>query len=358
MVLTVPVDWEDVTPAWMSAAIARRHPGAEVGEVTVLTRDDGTNRRVRFGLGYATGRGPATVFAKAESAAHREVHARNGNLFNEVQLMASGAPLAVDHPLVYTALVDRERLAWVVVMEDLSARGADPRDATRPMTVDQVANGVRGLARLHSRYWGFSATEHPALGWVQAFEPTDGWRVGLRARIPTGLERAAGALPAEVTAYDADQIVDAVWAPYIASFAAGPRTLLHGDPHIGNTYVLPDDDVGFLDWEVVRSGHWSHDVGYFIVGALTEDDRRRSEAELVEEYRTSLDVPGGERPTAEEAWLRYRASAAHGLTIWLSTLGTDGWQSREISLTLARRYAAAFAELDTITALADGRSDG
>jgi thiamine kinase-like enzyme len=351
--LTVPDDWGDVTPAWMSAAIVSRHPGAEVDDVTILMRDDGTNRRARFGLRYATGStgGPATVFVKAESAAHREVHARNGNLFNEVQLLASGVPLPVDHPRVYTAIIDRDRLAWVVVMEDLAIRGADPRDATRPMSIDQVAHGVRGLARLHSHYWGFSAQGHPALGWVQHFEPTEGWRVGLRSRIPLGLERAAGSLPAQVARYDADEIVDAIWAPYITSFAAGPRTLLHGDAHIGNSYVLPDGDVGFLDWEVVRTGHWSHDMGYFLVGALTTDDRRRSEADLVEEYRAGLDVPEDERPSRDEAWLRYRASAAHGLTIWLSTLGTDGWQRRDISFTLAQRYATAFADLDTITAL-------
>jgi hypothetical protein len=87
------------------------------------------------------------------------------------------------------------------------------------------------------------------------------------------------------------------------------------------------------------------------VSALTEEDRRASEADLVEEYRTSLDMPHDERPTTEEAWLRYRASAAHGLAIWLSTLGTDGWQTREISLTLAQRYAAAFVELETLAAL-------
>jgi sulfur transfer complex TusBCD TusB component (DsrH family) len=349
--LSIPVDWEDVTPAWMTSAIAGRHPDAKVSNVTIVTRDDGTNRRARFGLTYAAGSGPRTVFAKAEDGAHREVHARNGNLFNEVQLFASGVPLGVDHPLVYAAIIDRPGLDWTVVMEDLTARGADPRDATRPMSVEQVANAVRGLARLHSRYWGFSVARHPELAWVQPFEPTEGWQVGLKARIPLGLERAAGALPAEVSHHDAEEIVGSLWVRYITSFARGPRTLLHGDPHIGNTYVLPDGDVGFLDWEVARSGHWSHDLGYFVVGALTEEDRRRSEADLVEEYRRSLDVPDDERPSAGEAWLRYRASAAHGLAIWLSTLGTDGWQSRDVSITLARRYSAAFAELDTVTAL-------
>ncbi len=49
--------------------------------------------------------------------------------------------------------------------------------------------------------------------------------------------------------------------------------------------------------------------------------------------------------------MRYRASPAYGLAIWLSTLGTDGWQRREVSLALAQRYAAAFVDLDTLAAL-------
>jgi aminoglycoside phosphotransferase (APT) family kinase protein len=55
---------------------------------------------------------------------------------------------------------------------------------------------------------------------------------------------------------------------------AEPQTLLHGDPHIGSTYVLPDDDVGFLDWQMARRGNWSLDLGYFLQGALTIEDRR------------------------------------------------------------------------------------
>jgi hypothetical protein len=43
---------------------------------------------------------------------------------------------------------------FLIVMEDLTHRGADPRDATRPMTVDQVARGLRGLASLHNQYRG------------------------------------------------------------------------------------------------------------------------------------------------------------------------------------------------------------
>lgn len=345
----VPADWADVTPEWMTAALAERFPGAVVDDVGPAMRDDGTNRRARFALGYAAGEGPTSVFCKAGGGGeHREVHARNGTLFIEADLFASGTPLPVDHPQVYRVVIDRPGLDFVLVMEDLTARGADPRDATRPMSVDQVANGLRSLARMHGRYWGFSAATHPQLAWVQTWEPTEGWQVGLRSRVPIGLERAAGRLPDSVAARDGNAIVD-LWARFVATLSREPVTLLHGDAHIGNTYVLPDGGVGFLDWQVAHRGGWEQDVAYFLVGALTTEDRRRHEADLVAEYRQAL--PEAVRPSAGEAWLRYRACAAYGLAIWLSTLGTDGWQSRDVCLALAERYAAAFDELEAVAAL-------
>ena len=136
----IPLKWEHATPQWMTAAIASRHPEARVADLSILTIEAGgvmnvDSRDQTPGAGYEKG-------------------AR-------------------------------------VVMEDLVQRGADPRDATRPMTVDQVANGLRGLARLHSRYWGLSRKSHPKLRWVKTWKPSKGWQVGLRKRIPIGLERGA-----------------------------------------------------------------------------------------------------------------------------------------------------------------------
>ncbi|HSW12074.1 MAG TPA: phosphotransferase [Solimonas sp.] len=349
--MRIPESWDDITPAWVTRAIAAQHPDAEVGEVKILMRDDGTNRRLRIGLGYTRGSGPESLFLKANEPEHRSVHLRNGNLFNEAQLFSSAVSLAVDHPLVYEAIVDREAANFLLVMEDLTRRGADPRDATRPMTVEQVANGLRGLARLHARHWEFSGQTHPHLDWVQTWAPTEGWQAGLRKRVPIGLERAAAGLPPAIARSSGDDIVD-LWVRYVASLSQGPMTLLHGDAHIGNTYVLPDGQVGFLDWQVVRRGDWSQDVGYFLVGALTEADRRRSERALIEEYRQALELPAAKLPSQEDMWQRNRTTPAYGLAIWLSTLGTDGWQSRDISEALVWRYAAAFGELETRSALA------
>jgi hypothetical protein len=336
----------------MTAALASRHPDCVVSGAKPTMQEDGTNRRARIALQYGRGAGPGSVFLKAHTAHHRLVHLRNGNLFNEARLFASGVELPLEHPRVYYAAPDYLRLDFLLVMEDLLERDADPRDATRPLTIDQVHNGMAGLARLHGHYWNFNGRGEPRLRWVKTWRPGKGWQVGLRKCVPRGLERGRGELPTEVLRLSGDAIVD-LWVRYVRGLSKGAMTLLHGDTHIGNTYITPGDEVGFLDWQVVRRGHWSQDAGYFPVSALTETDRRVADADLLESYRAMLDIPDAQRPSREEAWLWYRASTCYGLAIWLSTLGTDGYQSREVSLALARRFAAAFVELDGATALVE-----
>jgi Phosphotransferase enzyme family len=345
--LQIPGDLDAISPAWMTAALSESHPDAEVSAVAVVMRDDGTNRRARLALTYAHGSGPATVFIKAGDPAHAELNARMGGVFNEPRLFRSGVHLPLDHPHVYLALIDEPTLDFVLVMEDISTRGADPRDSTRPLTIDQAANGVRALARLHGAYWGERLSRETALAWV---DPFVAWQ-GMGGGIAKSIEKAGDTIPAEVRAMTGEQIVGDYWTRYIGTLGDGPATLLHGDPHIGNTYVLPDDEVGFLDWQVLRHGNFSHDLGYFLQGAVAIDDRRTSEADLIDEYRAALDLPADEKPTRDEIWLRYRASVAYGLAIWLATFSYGGWQREDVSLALVQRYAAAFVDLDTAAAI-------
>ena len=346
---SIPQGWDAITPGWLTTALAAQHPGAVVDRVRVALRDDGTNRRARLELTYAAGSGPATVFAKAVDPAHADLVALTSGLFHEPRLFSSGVVLPLDHPLVYAALIDEEHSDFLMIMEDVVARGADPRDSTRPMTVEQVANGVRGLARLHSAYWGERLTGNPALSWVEPFVAFDGMQY---APLDIARERARDTVSAEILALTNEELFVDIWSRYIGTLTTSPQTLLHGDPHIGNTYVLPDDDVGFLDWQMVRRGNWSLDLGYFLQGALTVEERRRSERELLDEYRSALTLPADERPSHEEVLLRYRASVAHGLAIWMATLsGGDAWQSPGVCLALVQRYAAAFIDLDSRAAI-------
>ncbi|CAJ1508963.1 phosphotransferase [[Mycobacterium] holstebronense] len=340
----------------MTAAISGHHPGAVVDAVSVAARDDGTNRRARLALSYASGSGPATVFAKAVDPEHADLVELTSGLYHEPRLFLSDVALPLDHPTVYRAVIDEPRRDFLLIMEDITAaRGAEPRDATRPLTLDEAAQGVRGLARLHGAFWGERISANPALGWVEPFVPFAGLEL---APLEVAYERLGESVPSEITAMSGTELFSDTWARYIRSLTRGPQTLLHGDPHIGNTYVLPDGDVGFLDWQMVRRGNFSLDLGYFLQGALTIADRRDGERALIEEYRGALSLPAGQLPSAEEIWLHYRASAAHGLAIWIATLsGGDNWQRPDISLALAQRYAAAFTDLDTRGALGALDSD-
>lgn len=350
--LSVPTDFAEVSPEWMTQALAAHHPGATVGDVDIDLRDDGTNRRARLRLSYSEGSGPATVFVKAADPDHKELIRMTSGMFHEPRLFSSGVELPLEHPMVYTALIDEDAYDFCLVMEDLAARGADPRDSLRPLTIEQAASGIRGLGRLHGRYWGARVTEEPALGWLEPFEPFDGLQY---APLPSALEQLDDSTPPEVASMSIDHLVEGVWKPYIRTLTTSPQTLLHGDPHIGNTYVTPDDEVGFLDWQVARRGNWSLDVGYFLQGALTVEDRRQHERALLGEYRDALGLPADELPSMDEIWLRYRASVAHGLALWLATASSGGglWQRLEVAVALAQRYANAYGDLDTAAAIAE-----
>jgi len=349
--LEIPARWDDITPEWMTAALADAYPGAVVDAVTVQTRDDGTNRRARLAVTYAEGDGPATVFVKGVDPDHRELIKMTSGLFHEPRLFAAGIPLPLEHPAVYATLIDEDAEDFVIVMEDLTARAADPRDATRPLTPEQALSGVRGLARMHKKYWGERLSDEARLDWVEPFVPWDGMQY---APLPAALERLSADTPAAVMALSIDQLVEDIWKPYIRSLTRAPQTLLHGDPHIGNTYLLPGGEVGFLDWQVLRRGNWSLDLGYFLQGALTTEDRRAHEGALLAEYRDALGLPAAELPDMDEIRLRYRASVAHGLCTWLATASAgELWQRPDIALALAQRYSMAYGDLNTQQAIAE-----
>jgi hypothetical protein len=88
---------------------------------------------------------------------------------------------------------------------------------------------------------------------------------------------------------------------------------------------------------------------------LTVEERRAHGVDLLDKYRDALELHARDAPTREDVWLRYRASVAHALAIWLATAASDTWRRPEVSLSLAlaQRYAAAFGDLDSGEAIDD-----
>lgn len=350
--LPVPRSLAELTPAWATAAVGGRCPGAVVEAVVVDGVAEGTNRRGTIRLAYEAGSGPASLFVKTHGRlVHRLALVALGALAAEARLAASGVELPLDHPVPYAAGVDRGRLATVVVTEDVTAGGGRPNEATRPLGVDEVAAGLAGLAGLHARFW-----DRPLPASLAFLGP---WRLGARwagvsgANLARGLRRLEAAdpslrLPGRLGA----AALERQFRHSALLASSGPQTVLHGDPHPGNTYALPGGRTGFYDWQLVRTGHWSHDVGYFLAGSCSVEDRRAHESELLAGYLEALHRAGAPAPGFEQAWARYRATPAFGLATWLHTLAAGSFQPDEVCLATLARFAAAYEDLDTDRSLA------
>ncbi|MDA2992195.1 MAG: phosphotransferase, partial [Actinomycetota bacterium] len=133
--------------------------------------------------------------------------------------------------------------------------------------------------------------------------------------------------------------------------AALPTTVVHGDCHIGNTYVLPDGGRGLIDWQLTARGFCMHDVSYIIITALSVQDRRTYEDELIAFYRQRL-IGAGVRdaPGVKELRCEHSLAAAWCFYIgWLTTpVENYGW---EINVANQIRLATAYRDLESKAAL-------
>lgn len=330
MTPVVPRSWVEVTPAWLSEALGR-----PVSQLRLVDVADGTNARARVIARLADRDEPVRLFLKREGRvinrlALSVLRAREA----EADLARGHVDLPLEHPAFLAGAVDRRRLAAIVVMEDVTARGGRPNSLVRPLTVAEVAAGLRELAALHGAYWGRPLPEFVRTWRVGRPWAAPAWAGLLRAR--SRLRRLGSPLGIDLAEIERGFRASAELA------RRGPQTLLHGDPHPGNTYAI-GKTIGFYDWQLVRQGAWVHDVGYFLASGLTVADRRGHERDLLAGYLDALAERGGERP--EDAWAQYRRTPVYGLGAWLQTIAAGTFQPVDTCLAAIERFAAAYRDL-------------
>jgi hypothetical protein len=349
--LPVPRRLSDLDPTWMSAALSGRCPGVVVGDVRIGPVEHGTNSRARVALSLARGEGPSSVFVKGPGRpSNRMALLVLGALRTEAVLADHNAGFPLAHPLFYAGGVDWRRAASVVVTEDVVSAGGQPHDPRTSLTVESVRSGLEGLAALHAAYWERAVPA--SLGHLRVWSLGPAWGAVSLASLARGLRRAADLggerlrLPKGVGAV----ALGHQFRRSAAIAASGPRSVLHGDPHPGNTYATSGGRTGFFDWQLARLGHWSHDVGYFLAGSLDVEDRRRHERDLLHGYLDRLARAGARVRSVDEAWDRYRGTPAFGLATWLHTLSFGTFQRADVCMATIRRFAAAYEDLGTARA--------
>jgi hypothetical protein len=336
----------------LDAAVLTRVLGTPVDEVTPLEATEGTTDRVRLAL---EGEGlPPSVFVKM--APRAPLVRLFGNLANlggeEVGFYRHVRPgLAIEAPVVHGLDLDPRTGRFLIVLEDLHARGCSFTDVRTPCPLDRAEAVLATLAALHAAHWRSPRLDDRGpggLAWVRAngSDPL----LPLVARALRRFGRRLAADDPTLAPASGRALLDR----YIAvarALDAGPHTVLHGDAHPGNCYFA-GETAGLLDWQTIRRGNPLRDVTYFLVLGLDPEVRRRHEHDLLDRYRDALAAAGGPDLDAGAARATYRAMAAYPYAAATFTAGLGGMQSHAIAQVGLRRAALAIDDLDTAATLA------
>ena len=255
--------------------------------------------------------------------------------------------LPVDAPRVDHA--EGDSLGYVLLLEDLTDR-AGFRTLVDGCSDAEALRVVESLAALHARYHE-SPRFDADLAWVKRFETNrDAALLDLvrRLSIPVALRRYGHRIPDEIRAA-VPQILDA-YPGLEPRWAEGPRTLIHGDAHLGNLYFR-DGRPGFFDWQVTQLGQGMRDVTYFLIHSLGVEQRRENEQRLVRAYLAAL-ADGGVRLDFDTAWKQYRLQSVYA---WIASVVTapSRFQPEEIVAAGLTRSCRALLDLDAPGAIAE-----
>ncbi|WP_380879675.1 aminoglycoside phosphotransferase [Sphingomonas sp. DBB INV C78] len=351
---TTPLPWnrDAITAEWLGRTMANRYPGvaAESLELVQLFDSHTTKMRVRVGwdmAGKAAGL-PENLCLKSNWS----------GAFNDVDICAlearfyhflAGKMQVPTAACYYADWDDDGRGQGLIVLEDLVERGGKFGHSTQHTGIDGIASALEGLARLHGSLWDSPVISETAAPWLQTSmrTPVDHDQVRImwhwiceNLKDPNFRAIAPSHYLAEPRRVEwaFDRLVQ-----FERSFEA-PFCVILGDCHQGNTYILPDGERLWLDWQLARRGRPWRDLTYFCIGSLTIDERRHHLRDLIAHYRSNLIATGATNVIElDEIWEQVRRWVMYGIQAWVANM--DHWGQN--GLPMNERFFAAGEDLGT-----------
>ncbi|MGD9797733.1 MAG: phosphotransferase [Acidimicrobiia bacterium] len=345
----LPRHLDEVTPAWLTSLLQHRYPGLVVHDFEVLEVQSTHTTKLRLALDLNDVGREAGLSERVCLKSNWSEGIKTGDIcerearFYHLMRDRPEAPL----PRSYYADWDGDGGGrGIVVMQDLDVETGRFGNSADHLGVDGVAAGLESLATLHGTLWG-SPTLAGQLPRSMGTPVDTEQVVRLFNYLALNLEdpKYQAVLPSWTyeTPEKLNHLLDELAAYELGQ--AGPFGLVHGDAHQGNSYVGADGRRIWLDFQLARVGSPWRDVSYFMIGALTVDERRSSERDLVKVYRDALVATGAEGvPGEDAAWEQLRRWAAYGMQCWLGNV--DLWGQSGIEM--IRRFYAAGDDYDTV----------
>lgn len=312
---------EILAPDWLSTHVYPQFPGVQITGVREVWRQENTATKIRVAV-EADDAPPEMTRALCIKGMFDESGIKwlaNGVSLTEARFYSELAPalraggLRVP-PCLYAGM-DEATGHGLIVMEDLVPAGAEFLTALTPYSADQARHSLTELARLHAGTGPGSAfAAYPLTGLSIA-------AAAQKSMIPLDVlqELLDGPRSAPLPEYlrDAGRVHRGLGA-LVERFRGEPTCIVHGDAHAGNLY-RHEGGAGIIDWQLLQHGHWALDVAYHIGAALTVEDRRTHERELLAHYIDQRAALGAPVARPDQAFADYGAAMAYGFYLWAIT---------------------------------------
>lgn len=347
----IPRNLEQITAPWLSSMLANRYPGIVVEAMKTVEVRNGHTTKMRVELDYnEVGKSaaiPRQLCIKAnwsegfESGDICELEARFYFYIRE--------NLSIPAPGCFYADWDGDGSGQgVVVMEDLATEGGVFGHSTHHIGVDAVAHALEGLAQLHGAWWGSDKLN--SYDWLQTSMATTVDCEQLRqlwsfCEINIAKPEYQKVLPQWLK--DDPQRLERAFDKLVAYEQAqqGPLCVVHGDAHLGNSYLRPNGERLWIDWQLVRKGRPWRDVTYFMLGSLTIEERRAEGRRLFKHYLDAIRATGAEGVLSDDqAWGEFSRWPLYGMQAWLAN--QDEWGQH--GLPMVERFYQAAEDLDSL----------
>ncbi|MCB5945628.1 phosphotransferase [Acidocella sp. KAb 2-4] len=353
----LPISFETVTDEWLTAVLCARTPGAKVLSHTLGPKDNGSSNRRKIYMEYnqaGLDAGlPKAVFCKAtHDLANRVVLGVSGGALGEVTFYRQIRPiLDIEAPVPYYAHLDPDSFNSLIMLGDLTDEAQEFCNHNTNMTEARAMSQMRQLGKLHGACYSDPVLRER----IQKFATfREFWNrslaFGFREGCLEGFKAAEEVIPPRLFKREAE-----IWPATEQSIIALdslPHTLAHNDVHLKNWYVAGNGEMGLGDWQCCGRAHWGRDLIYTMTTALTVENRRKWQKDLITYYLEELAAHGGPRVDYDTAFTYCRQQLLGALAYWTITLcpspDIPDMQPRDITLEFIRRLTVAMDDMDTL----------
>jgi hypothetical protein len=308
------------------------------------------NERIFLDYEGDAGTAPATMVGKFPSAnPESRASGARGAYMAEVRFYTELAKhLSIRVPHCFYGALSEDASSFTLLLEDMAP--AIQGDQIAGATDDEIEAAVIQLAGLHAPLWQdpkLADVDWAPLGLNVDFAPL------LEMAVQAFIERYSERLTGET-----QQVLRGFAAGFKgwAESESAEKTLVHGDYRLDNQLFVNSSgriSVTTVDWQTLSTGNGGRDLAYMLGNACQPEQRRKSEARMLETYRRSMGALGVEL-SRDQVHQNYRHGCFQGPFITVLGALAVGQTDRgdDMFMAMAERSAAQIRDLEVLALFA------